>query len=34
VVLAEVVERVRQTHLKRAEEEANAALRRRYGLES
>jgi hypothetical protein len=30
--LAQVVERVRARHLKRAEEEANAALRRRWGL--
>jgi hypothetical protein len=33
VELAEVVERVRERHLMRAEREANAALRRRYGLD-
>lgn len=32
VELARVVERVRAEHLKRAEQEANAALRRQYGL--
>ncbi len=32
IELAQVVERVRARHLKRAEEEANAALRRRWGL--
>jgi hypothetical protein len=31
--LAGVVERVRETYLERAEWEANAELRRRYGLE-
>jgi hypothetical protein len=30
--LAQVVERVRVKHLERVEEEANAALRRRFGL--
>jgi hypothetical protein len=32
VELAQVVERVRARHPERAEREANAALRRRYGL--
>jgi hypothetical protein len=30
--LAQVVERVRETHLKQAEQEANAAMRQRFGL--
>ena len=34
VDLAAVVERVREKYLERAEKEANAALRRRYGRDS
>jgi hypothetical protein len=33
VELAEVVERVREKYLARAEKEANATLRRRYGID-
>jgi hypothetical protein len=32
IELAQVVERVRTKHLERAGQEANAALRRQYGL--